>query len=121
MSDQGVSVDQEKIKCIREWPQPKNSTEVRSFLGLDGYYRKFVKAFSSLAQPMAKLTGKNVKFAWSDECERRFSALKDMLTRAHVVVLPEADQPYVVYTDTSITGLGCVQTQHGKVIAYASR
>ena len=64
---------------------------------------------------MTKLTGKDVKFAWSEECERSFSALKDMLTSAPVLVLPESDQPYVVYTDASITGLGCVLTQHGKV------
>ncbi|KAF8087919.1 hypothetical protein N665_0561s0002 [Sinapis alba] len=103
VSADGVSVDQEKIKCIREWPQPKSVTEIRSLLGLAGYYRKFVKGSSSIAQPMTKLTGKDVKFAWSEECERSFSALKDMLTSAPVLVLPEADQPYVVYTDASIT------------------
>ena len=62
-----------KIKCIREWPQPKSATEIRSFLGLAGYYRKFVKGFSSIAQPMTKLTGKDVKFAWSEDCKRSFS------------------------------------------------
>ena len=70
---------------------------------------------------MTQLTGKDVKFVWSEECEKCFSALKDMLTSAPILVLPEADQPYVVYTDASITGLVCVLTQHGKVIAYASR
>ena len=84
-------------------------------MGLAGYYRKYFKGFSSIAQPMTKLTGKDVKFTWSEECERSFSALKDMLTNARVLVLPEADQTYVVYTDASITGLGCVLTQHGKV------
>ncbi|KAF8045458.1 hypothetical protein N665_4896s0001 [Sinapis alba] len=121
MSDQGVSVDPGKIKAIQGWPRPKNATEVRSFLGLAGYYRKFVKGFASLAQPMTQLTGKDVKFAWSEECAKCFSSLKDMLTGAPILVLPEADQPYVVYTDASITGLGCVLTHHGKVIAYASR
>ena len=121
VSNEGVSVDPEKIECIKNWPQPKTATEVRSFLGLAGYYRKYVKGFSSIAQPMTRLTGKDVKFAWSGECEKSFTALKDMLTSAPVLVLPEADQPYVVYTDASITGLGCVLTQHGKVIAYASR
>ncbi|KAF8086993.1 hypothetical protein N665_0605s0001 [Sinapis alba] len=121
VSEQGVSVDPEKIRAIQGWPRPKNATEVRSFLGLAGYYRKFVKGFASLAQPMTQLTGKDVKFVWSDECEKCFSALKEMLTNAPILVLPEADQPYMVYTDASITGLGCVLTQHGKVIAYASR
>ena len=121
VSDQGISVDPEKIRAIKDWPRPRSATEVRSFLGLAGYYRNFVKGFGSLAQPMTRLTGKDVKFTWSEECEGCFSALKDMLTSAPVLVLPEADQPYVVYTDASITGLGCVLTQHGKVIAYASR
>ena len=70
---------------------------------------------------MTQLTGKDVKFARSGGCEESFSALKNMLICAPVLVLPEADQPYVVYTDASITGLGCVLTQHGKVISYASR
>ncbi|WZY70984.1 hypothetical protein YC2023_003224 [Brassica napus] len=121
VSDQGISVDPEKIRAIKDWPRPRSATEVRSFLGLAGYYRKFVKGFASLAQPMTRLTGKDVKFTWAEECEECFSALKNMLTSAPVLVLPEADQPYVVYTDASITGLGCVLTQHGKVIAYASR
>ncbi|KAF8072332.1 hypothetical protein N665_1126s0002 [Sinapis alba] len=121
VSADGVSIDQEKIKCIREWPRPKSATEIRSFLGFAGYYRKFFKGSSSIAQPITKLTGKDVKFAWSEECERSYSALKDMLTSAPVLVLPEADQPYVVYTDASISGFGGVLTQHGKVIAYASR
>ncbi|XP_056860103.1 uncharacterized protein LOC130508557, partial [Raphanus sativus] len=121
VSEEGVSVDPEKIKCIQEWPRPKNATEVRSFLGLAGYYRKYVKGFASVAQPMTQLTGKDVKFIWSEACEKSFEALKNMLTSAPVLVLPEEDQPYVVYTDASITGLGCVLTQNGKVIAYASR
>ncbi|KAF8089496.1 hypothetical protein N665_0504s0001 [Sinapis alba] len=121
VSDQGVSVDPEKIKAIQGWTRPKNATEVRSFLCLAGYYRKFVKGIPSLAQPMTQLTGKDVKFVWSEECEKCFSALKDMLTGAPILVLPEADQPYMVYTDASITGLGYVLIQHGKVIAYASR
>ncbi|WZZ78145.1 hypothetical protein YC2023_098717 [Brassica napus] len=118
VSGQGVSVDPEKIRAIKDWPRPRSAMEVRSFLGLAGYYRKFVKGFTSLAQPMTRLTGKDVKFTWSEECGKCFSALKDMLTSAPILVLPEANQPYVVYTDASITGLGCVLTQHGKVIAY---
>ncbi|WZY93867.1 hypothetical protein YC2023_066196 [Brassica napus] len=121
VSDQGVLVDPEKIRAIKDWPRPRSATEVRSFVGLAGYYRKFVKGFTSLAQRMTRLTGKDVKSTWSKECTRYFSALKDRLTSAPILVLPEADQPYVVYTDASITGIGCVLTQHGKVIAYASR
>lgn len=86
-----------------------------------GYYRKFVKGFASVAQPMTQLTEKDVKFIWSEECEKCFSALKNMLTSAPVLALPEADEPYAVYTDASISGLGCVLMQKGKVIAYALR
>ena len=121
VSDQGLSVDPEKIRAIKDWPRPCSATEVRSFLRLAGYYRKFLKGFTSLAHPMTRLTGKDVKFTWSDECTRCFSALKDMLTSAPVLFFSKAHQPYEVYTDASITGLGCVLTQHVKVIAYASR
>ncbi|KAG7583636.1 Ribonuclease H-like superfamily [Arabidopsis suecica] len=121
ISDQGVSVDPEKIRSIKEWPRPKNATEIRSFLGLAGYYRRFVKGFASMAQPMTRLTGKDTKFQWSEECEKSFSELKSMLTSAPVLTLPEADEPYMVYTDASIMGLGCVLMQRGRVIAYASR
>ncbi|XP_048628073.1 uncharacterized protein LOC106447792 [Brassica napus] len=88
VSDQGVSVDPEKVQTIRDWPQPRNATEVKSFLGLASYYRKYVKGFASLAQPMTRLTGKDVKFAWNEGCEKCFSALKDMLTNAPILVLP---------------------------------
>ncbi|KAG7548022.1 Reverse transcriptase domain [Arabidopsis suecica] len=121
ISDQGVSVDPEKIRSIKEWPRPKNATEIRSFLGLAGYYRRFVKGFASMAQPMTRLTSKDTKFQWSEECEKSFSELKSMLTSAPVLTLPEADEPYMVYTDASIMGLGCVLMQRGRVIAYASR
>ncbi|KAF8082259.1 hypothetical protein N665_0840s0003 [Sinapis alba] len=121
VSDQGVSVDPEKIKSIHEWPQPKKASEVRHFLGLAGYYRKFVKGLAKLAQPMTQLTGKDVKFILSEKTEKCFSALKNMSTSAPVLVLLEADQPYLVYTYAFLTGLGCVLTQHGKVIAYTSR
>lgn len=121
VSEEGVSVDPEKIRSIKQWPTPRNATEVRSFLGLAGYYRNFVKGFASLAQAMTLLTRKDTKFIWTKECEESFSGLKDMLTSAPVLVLPEVDEPYVVYTDASIIGHGCVLMQKGKVIAYASR
>ncbi|KAG7599389.1 Zinc finger CCHC-type [Arabidopsis suecica] len=121
VSDKGVSVDPEKIKSIKDWPRPKNATEIRSFLGLAGYYRRFVKGFASMSQPMTRLTGKDTKFQWSEECEKSFSELKAMITSAPVLVLPEEGKPYMVYTDASITGLGCVLIKKGSVIAYASR
>ncbi|XP_024014539.1 uncharacterized protein LOC112088490 [Eutrema salsugineum] len=82
-----------------DWPRPENASEIRSFLGLAGYYRRFVKGFASMAQPMTRLTGKDVPFVWSAECEKSFANLKEMLTSTPVLALPEPDQPYVVYTD----------------------
>nr|AAC26240.1 contains similarity to reverse transcriptases (PFam: rvt.hmm, score: 116.22) [Arabidopsis thaliana] len=121
VSAEGVSVDPEKIEAIRDWPRPTNAVEIRSFLGLAGYYRRFVKGFASMAQPMTKLTGKDVPFVWSPECEEGFVSLKEMLTSTPVLALPEHGEPYSVYTDASGVGLGCVLMQRGKVIAYASR
>ena len=114
-------IDPEKIQAIRDWPRPRNATEIRSFLGLAGYYRRFVKGFASMAKSMTKLTGKDVPFEWSPECEESFASLKAMLTSTPVLALPEPGEPYVVYTDASRVGLGCVLMQRGKVIAYASR
>ncbi|KAL9830767.1 putative nucleotidyltransferase, Ribonuclease H [Arabidopsis thaliana] len=102
---EGVSVDPEKIEAIRDWPRPTNATEIRSFLGLAGYYRRFVKGFASMAQPMTKLTGKDVPFVWSPECEEGFLSLKEMLTSTPVLALPEHGEPYMVYTDASRVGL----------------
>ncbi|CAA7037685.1 unnamed protein product [Microthlaspi erraticum] len=82
---------------------------------------RFVKGFATMAQPMTKLTGKDVPFVWSAECEESFSQLKEMLTTTPVLALPEPQKPYMVYTDASGIGLGCVLMQEGRVIAYASR
>ena len=104
-----------------EWPSPTTVTEVINFLGLTGYYKRFMKDFSKIAAPLTKLTQKNVKFIWIDRCEEHFQLLKDLLTSALVLTLPSGDEVYIVYCDASRVGLGCVLMQHGKVIAYASR
>ena len=96
-------------------------TEVRSFLGLAGYYRHFVQDFSRIAAPLTRLTQKKVKFQWTEACEASFHKLKDCLTSAPVLALPSGSGGYTVYCDASRVGLGCVLMQHGKVIAYASR
>lgn len=117
----GVRVDAQKIQAVRNWPISLTPTEVRSFLGLAGYYRRFVEKFSSIAEPLTKLTQKSAKFQWSDACERSFQLLKERLTSAPVLTLLEGPNGYIVYCDASRVGLGCVLMQHGKVIAHASR
>ena len=103
------------------WKPPTNVTEIRSFLGLTGYYRKFVKGFSKLAAPLTKLTRKEEKFVWSEACQQSFDELKRKLTSAPVLTLPSGQDGYTVYCDASRQGLGCVLMQHENVIAYASR
>ena len=121
VSVDGIRVDPSKVSAVINWKTPKNVMEVRSFLGLAGYYRRFVKDFSLIASPITKLLQKNVEFVWSDECQQSFDQLKKMLTEAPVLTQPESGVPYVVYSDVSLNGLGCVLMQSGKVVAYASQ
>ncbi|CAA7021052.1 unnamed protein product [Microthlaspi erraticum] len=121
VSEQGISADPEKIEVIKGWPTPSNATEVRSFFGLAGYYRKSVNGFSSIAKPMTKLTGKGIPFVWSEETEGAFNKLKEALTTTPVLTLSEPGKPYDVYADASRVGLESVLMQAGKVLAYASR
>ena len=106
---------------VVERKPPRNVTEVRSFLGLAGYYRRFVKGFSMIAAPMTRLLQKNVKYEWSEKCQRSFEKLKAFLTEAPVLTQPTCGKEYVIYSDASLNGLGCVLMQDGKVVAYASR
>ena len=121
ISAEGVSVDPQKIEAVVNWKPPKNVSEVRSFLGLAGYYRKFVEGFSKIAAPLTKLTRKDVKYDWVDACQQSFEELKSRLTSAPVLVLPNGRDGFVVYSDASRQGLGCVLMQNDRVIAYASR
>ncbi|KAJ9557756.1 hypothetical protein OSB04_012370 [Centaurea solstitialis] len=121
ISGDGVSVEPSKIEAIQKWEQPKNASEIRSFLGLAGYYRRFIRDFSKIAVPLTSLTRKDVKFVWSEAQGDAFQTLKDCLTRAPILALPEGNDDFVVYSDASKLGLGCVLMQRGKVIAYASR
>ena len=114
-------MDPKKIEVVFEWMPPRNVTKVRSFLGLVGYYRIFVKGFSMIASPMTRLLHKNMKFEWGEECQRNFDKLKAFLTEAQVLTQPTCGKEYVIFSDASLNGLGCVQMQEGKVVAYASR
>ncbi|KAH0679031.1 hypothetical protein KY284_020116 [Solanum tuberosum] len=121
VSGDGIKVDTRKIEAVQNWPRPTSPTDIRSFLVLAGYYRRFVEGFSSIAPPLTKLTQKTVKFQWFESCEKSFQELKKRLITAPVLTLPEGTQGFVVYCDASRVGLGCVLMQNGKVIAYASR
>ena len=119
ISSEGIAVDPKKIEAILNWKQPSTVTEIRSFLGLAGYYRRFVNGFSTLAAPMTKLTRKNEPFVWTDECEASFQELKNRLTSAPILTLPTTGGGFTIYSDSSNKGLGCVLMQNGKVIACA--
>ncbi|KAI3796222.1 hypothetical protein L1987_38888 [Smallanthus sonchifolius] len=117
----GIMVDPAKIEAVQEWETPKTPTEIRSFLGLAGYYRRFIQDFSRIASPLTKLTRKEVKYEWGQAQSKAFEELKKKLTQALVLALPDGNEDLVVYSDASGQGLGCVLMQRGKVIAYASR
>ncbi|KAF5803619.1 putative nucleotidyltransferase, Ribonuclease H [Helianthus annuus] len=121
ISADGVLVDPSKIEAVSKWSSPRNPSEIRSFLGLAGYYRRFIHDFSKIALPLTKLTRKEEKFVWGIKQEEAFQTLKEKLTHAPVLTLPEGTEDMVVYSDASQLGLGCVLMQRGKVIAYASR
>ena len=121
MSASGVSVDLGKVEVMMSWERPKLVFEIRSFLGLAGYYMRFIDDFSRLATPMTRLARKEVKFVWDDSFERVFQELKRRLTSAPILIIPERGQRYTVYCDASKDGLGCVLMQSGKVVAYGSR
>ncbi|KAI3667584.1 hypothetical protein L6452_42650 [Arctium lappa] len=121
VSKDGVKVDPTKIEAMMSWEPPTSPTEIRSFLGLAGYYRRFIQDFSEIATPLTSLTRKNVKFHWTDAQEQAFQTLKRKLCEAPILSLPDGSEDFVVYSDASKMGLGCVLMQRGKVIAYASR
>nr|CAH66151.1 OSIGBa0097I11.3 [Oryza sativa] len=121
ISSGGVAVDPGNVESVLSWKQPKTVSEIRSFLGLAGYYRRFIENFSKIARPMTRLLQKEVKYKWTEDCERSFQELKKRLVTAPVLILPDSRKGFQVYCDASRLGLGCVLMQEGKVVAYASR
>nr|GEX32679.1 retrotransposon protein, putative, Ty3-gypsy subclass [Tanacetum cinerariifolium] len=114
VSADGITMDPAKVKAITKWPRPKTVTEVRSFLGLAGYYRRFVERFSHLALPLTKLMRKDEKFVWNEEREKIFVELKKRLVSAPILTLPSGSGGFQIYSDASKKGLGCVLMQHDK-------
>ncbi|XP_076930035.1 uncharacterized protein LOC143594660 [Bidens hawaiensis] len=103
----GIQVDLAKIEAITKWEKPKTPTQVRSFLGLAGYYRRFIQNFSKIAVPLTTLTRKSVKFEWGPKQEEAFETLKEKLTNAPILALPEGQDDFVIHCDASHTGMGC--------------
>nr|GEZ54521.1 putative reverse transcriptase domain-containing protein [Tanacetum cinerariifolium] len=118
---QSIYVDPAKIESIKDWASPKSPMEIHQFLGLAGYYRRFIEGFSKFAKPMTKLTQKRVKFKWGDKQEAAFQLLKQKLCSAPILALLEGSKDFIIYCDASNKGLGAVLMQREEVISYASR
>jgi hypothetical protein len=114
-------VDPCKVQDVLSWKTPTSVSDIRSFLGLAGYYRRFIEGFSKIRKPMMELLEKDKKFKWTPACESSFQELKKRLTTAPVLVMPNMEKPFSIYCDASGQGLGCVLMQDGHVVAYASR
>jgi hypothetical protein len=121
LTAKGVDVDLKKVTALANWKRPTSVIEMQSFLGLAGYYRRFIEGFSKIARPMTTLLQKDKKFEWTNACERSFCELQRRLTTAPVLVLLDIHKDFTIYCDASRQGLGCVLMQEGRVIAYASR
>jgi hypothetical protein len=121
LSANEIVVDPSKVKDILEWKPSTTVDQVRSFLRLAGYYRKFIPDFSKLVKPITSLLKNDTKFNWSSRCNEAFEQLKVLLTTAPVLAQPNIEKPFDVYCDASGSGLGCVLMQEGRVIAYGSR
>ena len=125
VSSDGVSTDPAKIAAVRDWPSPVSATQVRAFLGLCSYYRRFVRGFADVAKPLYKLTEKGSQFVWTEACESAFKLLKAKLTSAPVLAYPTNEVPFILDTDASNQGIGAVLSQvhqgQEEVVAYYSR
>ncbi len=117
----GIKVDPAKISCIADWPTPANVHDLRSFLGLANYFRRFIMAYSNIAAPMTKLTGKNVKWEWTEECQQAFEKLRHSLMHSPVLISPDTSKHFEDVTDACCTGLGAVLIQDDRPVAFESR
>jgi hypothetical protein len=120
ISKGGISVDPSKVQDVLSWNVPTSVGDIRSFLGLAGYYRRFIEGFSKISKPMTELLEKDKKFKWTSACEASFQELKKRLTTAPILVMPNMEKPFSIYCDASGQGLGCVLMQDGHMVAYAS-
>jgi len=121
VSKEGIVVDLENIRAIMAWPAPRNVDEVRSFMGLAGYYRRFIRNFSRISYPITSFQRKGKKFECTGECATNFEKLKQLLTNAPVLKIVDPDKDFMVCTDACKRGLGGNLMQEGKVVCYESR
>jgi hypothetical protein len=121
ISEGGIAMDAEKIEAIREWSAPKNVTEVRSFMGFAGYYRRFIEGFSKISHPITSLKKKGVEFQWTLNCENNFQHLKQLLMSAPILRIADPNEYFIVCKDACKEGLGGVLSQNGFAIYYESR
>jgi hypothetical protein len=121
ISTEEIAVDPSKVQEVLDWKSPRSVMQIRSFLRLAGYYRRFIPNFSKIVKPMTKLSEKEAKFKWSPQCEQAFLTLKKLLTTAPVLAQPDIEKPFHVYCDASSMGIGGVLIKDGHAIAYASR
>ena len=117
----GVSTDSSKLSIIQNWSSPTNTKELRSFLDIAGYYRRFVQNFGMITRPLNDLLKKNTLFIWTETTEQAFQLLKQSLISAPVLTLPNFNEPFVVETDASDYGIGAVLQQNGHPIAFVSK
>jgi hypothetical protein len=116
VSPEGIAVDPNKVKEVLEWKPPSMVSEVRSFLGLTSYYRRFIPNFSKIVKPITKLLKKGNKYLWSEACDEAFKHMKRLLTTSPVLAQLDTTKPFDVYCDASSTDLGGVLMQEGRVI-----
>jgi hypothetical protein len=121
ISKGGIAVDLAQVTAIMDWKIPSTVSKIRSFLGLAGYYRRFIEGFSKIAKPMTSLLEKGKEFKWTEECQESFDQLISKLMAAPVLIMPDLQKNFDIYCDASRQGLGCVLMQEGHVIAYVSR
>jgi hypothetical protein len=121
ISEGGISVDPSKVKDVLSWKTPQNVLDIRSFLSLAGYYRRFIEGFSKISKPMTELLAKGKTFEWTPRHEASFQESRKRLTTALVLTMPDIEKPFSIYCDASGQGLGCVLMQDGHIVAYASR
>jgi hypothetical protein len=121
INQEGLTIDPKKVVAILDRKAPKDVRGIKSFIGMVGYYRRFIEGFSKIARPMTALLANKVEFKWTPACQKSFETLKEKLTTAPVLILPDVYKTFSVYCDALYTGLGCVLMQEGGVVAYLSR